>query len=203
MHRTTTRRRSALGALALAGALALTACGEDTEPAEQSGPAATSGPQIVVTDPWVRATDGAEDTTMTAAFMDLANQGDEGVRLVSASSEVADAVEIHEMANVDGKAVMQEAEDGVELKARGGQLLQPGGYHVMLMGLTEDLAAGDEVTLTLEFSDGSTQEITAPVKAFTEEEGQYHDHGSHDHGSHDHGDDQADDHGDDGENEHP
>ncbi|WP_166390578.1 copper chaperone PCu(A)C [Nocardioides ochotonae] len=184
MHRTTTRRtrRSALGALALAGALVLSACGEDTEPAEQSGSAATSGPEIVVTDPWVRATDGAEDTTMTAAFMDLANQGDEGVSLVSASSDVAGTVEIHEMANVDGKAVMQEAEDGVELKARGGQLLQPGGYHVMLMGLTEELAAGDEVELTLEFSDGSTQEITAPVKAFTEEEGQYHDHSSHDHG---------------------
>ena len=198
MHRTTRRtrpsRRSALGALALAGALALSACGEDTDAAEQSGSAATSGPEIVVTDPWVRATDGAEDTTMTAAFMDLANQGDESVSLVSASSEVAGTVEIHEMANVDGKAVMQEAEDGVELKAHGGQLLQPGGYHVMLMGLTDELTAGDEVALTLEFSDGSTQEITAPVKAFTEEEGQYHDHGSHDHGSHDHGDDEDAEH---------
>ncbi|MCR6031457.1 copper chaperone PCu(A)C [Nocardioides sp. zg-579] len=186
------RRRAALGALALAGALALTACGEDAEPSastsESTSASTSEGAEVVVTDPWVRATDGAEDTSMTAAFMDLANDGDEDVTLVSASTDVAGMVELHEIANVDGKPVMQEAAGGIELGAGGGQLLQPGGYHVMLMDLAGELAAGEEVDLTLEFSDGSTVEVTAPVKAFTEEEGHYHDHGSHDHGSSDEGD---------------
>ena len=55
-----------------------------------------------------------------------------------------------------------------------GQALMPGGNHVMLMGLSEELAPGDEVELVLEFSDGSARELTVPVKEFTEEEGHYH-----------------------------
>ena len=37
-----------------------------------------------------------------------------------------------------------------------------------------DLKPGDEVPLTLEFSDGSSHDLTIPVKAFTEEEEHYH-----------------------------
>jgi copper(I)-binding protein len=82
------------------------------------------------------------------------------------------------MVEVDGEMVMQEKEGGLVLDAGRGQLLQPGGTHVMLMGLTEELAAGDEVTLTLEFEDGSTSELTVPVKVFTEETGHYHEPGT-------------------------
>jgi copper(I)-binding protein len=39
-----------------------------------------------------------------------------------------------------------------------------GGYHVMLMDLNNEIKAGDEVTVTLEFSDGQSVEYTAPVK---------------------------------------
>jgi hypothetical protein len=52
-------------------------------------------------------------------------------------------------------------------------VLKPGGYHVMLMKLTRPLAAGDEVTLTLDFSDGTTRTLTVPVKTFAEETGGY------------------------------
>ena len=48
----------------------------------------------------------------------------------------------------------------------------------MLMGVTTELAPGDEVDLALELSDGSTQELTVPVKEFTEEEGHYHEPGT-------------------------
>ena len=40
---------------------------------------------------------------------------------------------------------------------------------------------GDEVDLSLVFSDGSTQDLVVPVKAFTEEEGHYHAPGTGDH----------------------
>jgi hypothetical protein len=42
--------------------------------------------------------------------------------------------------------------------------LQPGGLHVMLMGLSQDLKEGNAITLTLHFDDGSSQGLTVPVK---------------------------------------
>jgi copper(I)-binding protein len=39
-----------------------------------------------------------------------------------------------------------------------------GGYHVMLMELSSELNAGDESEMTLRFSDGSEQTVTAPIR---------------------------------------
>ena len=213
--RTTTRStrstRSALSrlgaglALAATLGLGLTACGtegEDTAAAsstsgstsgstsdadaDEAGTESAVGAGVVVGDPWVRATVGSEDTSMSAAFMTLDNPADQDVALVGASSPVAGMVELHEMAMVDGTMAMQEVQDGIVLEAGRGKVLEPGGFYVMLMDLQTELAAGDEVDLTLEFSDGSVQEMTVVVKEFTEEEGHYHAPGT---GEHDHDED--------------
>jgi copper(I)-binding protein len=192
---TTPSTRRVLGstAAALLLALGLAACGDSTAEttAETTAQTATettaettpetATPAVVVGDPWVRATRGTEDPSMTAAFMTLDNAGTEDVALVAASSSVARTAELHEMAVVDGTAVMQPVAGGIPLAAGRGKLLEPGGYHVMLMGLRDPLSPGDEVDLVLEFSDGSTQELTVPVKEFTEEEGHYHAPGTGDH----------------------
>ena len=180
-----TRTRTAALAMALTTGLAgLTACGSD-DPDTRSGTEQTTTQEasaaIEVEDPWVRATEGAEDTTMTAAFMVLDNTGSADVTLTAARAEVAGRTELHEMVVKDGKSVMQAIEGGLELAAGKGQLLQPGGNHVMLMDVTQPLAPGDEVELVLEFSDGSEQTVSAPVKAFTEEEGHYHAPGTPEH----------------------
>lgn len=181
----------------------LTACGEDTAEAESTSAAmSTQAATVVVEDPWVRATTGTEDPSMSAAFMVLDNDGDDEVTVTGASSPVAGRVELHEMAMVDGAMVMRETEEGITLAPGRGQVLQPGGLHVMLMDLRDELAPGDEVEVTLVLDDGTTVDFTAPVKEFTEEEGHYHAPGTDpDHG-HD-GDmddmDAKDDMGDDGE----
>lgn len=174
------------GAVALGAALLVvgTACGTGT--ADEAAPvaAADTGSPVAVSDAWVRATAGTDDPSMTGAFMALDNEGEEDLTLTGASSPVAKMTEIHEMAMVDGSMVMRKIEGGLEIEAGYGQVLMPGGNHVMLMGLTEELAPGDEVELTLEFSDGSTEELTVPVKEFTEEEGHYHESDApHDHPS--------------------
>lgn len=156
--------------LGLVLALGAAACGDEQETA-----ASNDLPDgITVSDAWVRATSGTEDPTMTAAFMIIANGTDADVRLVQASSPVSDMVQIHEMVMNDGAMVMQEAPDGVTVRAGKQQMLAPGGYHVMLMDLDQELAPGDEVDLSLAFSDGTTVQVTAPVKEYTEEEGHYH-----------------------------
>lgn len=185
-HPRSSRRRprvaASIAALLLAATLA--ACGNeiDAPGADPSAtPAAASAESLTVEDPWVRSTDGAEDTSMTGAFMVLDNTGDEELTVTGASSDVAKKVELHEMAMVDGASVMREIDGGIVLAAGKGQLLQPGGMHVMLMGLTEELPAGAEVDLVLELADGSTLEVNAPVKAFTEEDEHYHAPGTGDH----------------------
>lgn len=169
-------------ALALALAVFTAGCGSTTTTTTTTtttGDETTSQPPggLSVSDPWVRATTGTEDPTMSAAFMVIENGTDADVSLVRASTPVSEMVQLHEMVNGDdGHQVMQEAADGVTVRAGKTQLLMPGGYHVMLMGLTQELAPGDEVELTLEFSDGTSLTLTAPVKEFTEEEDDYHSH---------------------------
>lgn len=180
IHTLTRRARTGAAALTLVLAAGLSACGSEADEPD-AAPQAPAADSLVVEDPWVRGTDGAEDATMTAAFMVLDNEGDEELTLVGASTDVAKTVELHEMAMVDGASVMQEIDGGITLAPGKGQLLQPGGMHVMLMGLTGPLEAGTEVDLVLELSDGSTLDVTAPVKAFTEEEEHYHAPGTAEH----------------------
>jgi periplasmic copper chaperone A len=164
-----------MAGLAVALPLLLSSCGSSEE---KSAPpptqAAATTPGVLVEDAWVRATVGSKDTTMTAAFMSLTNPGKTEIRLTSAVSPVAGMVQLHEMAMKDGKMVMQEKTGGIVVPVESHTHLKPSGDHVMLMNLKQPLKPGDEVPLTLKFSDGSTHDLTVPVKAFTEEEEHYH-----------------------------
>jgi copper(I)-binding protein len=97
---------------------------------------------------------------MTGSFMTIANSSDEDITLTGGSSDVAGLIEIHEV--IDGSMVPMS--EGLVIPANGSVKLRMGGYHVMLMELNSELKAGDEVAVTLKFSDGSTVDYTAPVK---------------------------------------
>lgn len=156
-------------AFVLAGLLAVAGCGG--QGAVQASPPA---PGIIVEGAWVRTTEGAKDQTMTGAFMSLTNPGEADITLVSAACDLAGMTQIHEMVKQGDTMVMQEAKGGAVVPAGGHLHLKPGGYHVMLMNLKQPLAIGDQVSITLTFSDGTSKEVAAPVKQFTEEEDHYH-----------------------------
>jgi copper(I)-binding protein len=122
--------------------------------------------QVTVKDPWVRATVSAQKAT--GAFMQITSAQD--ARLIEASSPVAGVVEVHEM--VMEKDVMKmRAVKSLDLPAGKTVELKPGGYHVMLMDLKQQMKEGDTVpvTLVVEGKDKkrSTVEIKAPVKPLT------------------------------------
>ena len=93
----------------------------------------------------------------------------EDVTLVGGSSPVAGIVEIHEVIG----GVMQNASDGLVIPANGTVELRMGGWHVMLMELNQALNAGDEVDMTLEFSNGETLTFKAPVKTIAMDDEKY------------------------------
>ena len=99
----------------------------------------------------------------SAAFMSLMNGSDQAVDLVSATSDAAQTVELHEHANVNGMMQMRQIPK-IEIPAHGSALLKPGGLHVMLIGLTRKLKEGENVSLTLNFSNGESVTLEAPVK---------------------------------------
>ena len=100
----------------------------------------------------------------SAAYMVISNSGKEADRLVSAKADVSKAVEIHETV-MDGDVMrMQAVQGGIEVPAGGQVELKPGGYHVMLIGLTRDLNAGDKFPVTLEFASGAKLQVEAEVR---------------------------------------
>lgn len=118
--------------------------------------------QVSVEDPWVRGT--VPQQQATGAFMLLKAESD--ARLVAAASPVAGLVEIHEMAMEYDVMKMREI-PGLDLPAGQTIELKPGGYHVMLMQLKEQMVGGKNVPITLIFENAAgerfTQDIEAPV----------------------------------------
>jgi len=121
--------------------------------------------QVMVKDPWVRAT--VPQQMATGAFMQLSAPAES--RLVEVRSSVAGVVEIHEMA-MEGNVMKMRAVPGVELPAGKTVELKPGGYHVMLMDLKQQMKEGEVVPVTLVIESGGkreTIEVKATVRAPT------------------------------------
>ena len=184
-----------LVSLVAASALVLAGCSNSEQDSTQGDSASQSvvnttaesdsdagenaGDALDLEDAVVRAM--AEDADMTAIFGTLVNESDADIEVVAFSSSVdAGMNEIHE--TVDGQ--MREMQDPLIIPAGGSVTLEPGGAHFMLMDVKTPVLAGDEVTLTIELADGSTEEFDdVPVRTIGAGDENYGDLGA------DHGDD--------------
>lgn len=121
--------------------------------------------QVTVKDAWARGTVPAAKAS--GAFMQIESKQD--ARLVDVRTSVANA-ELHEMKMADNRMQMSRVA-GIDLPAGKPVNLAPGGYHVMLMGLKNQLKEGETVPLTLvvEQKGGKREnvEVQVPVKALT------------------------------------
>jgi copper(I)-binding protein len=117
--------------------------------------------QVLVAEPWVRATVPAQK--VTGAFMQLT--APQATRLVEARSPVAGVVEIHEMSMDKNVMKMRALPEGIALPAQQLVELKPGGYHVMLMDLKQQVKEGDSVPLTLVFEGADKQRSSVEIKA--------------------------------------
>ncbi len=100
----------------------------------------------------------------SAAFMKLTNSSDKDIALIWAKSGASNIVELHTHDMKDGVMRMYQVPK-IDIKANSTTILEPGGFHVMLIDLVKmPLKAGEEVKLTLGFSNGEEQSITIPIK---------------------------------------
>jgi periplasmic copper chaperone A len=116
---------------------------------------------VDVIDPYVRAVPPGQPNS--AAFMTLTSKAAEAHALVAAESAASKVVELHTHIMEEGMMKMRKVEK-IDLPAGQPVSLQPGGLHVMLIGLQQELVPDQSVTIHLVFDDGSKKEVQAPVR---------------------------------------
>ena len=116
---------------------------------------------IKVTAPWSRAT--PETAKVAGGFMTITNTGKKADRLLSGSTEVSGALEIHEMHIVNGIMMMRHVNPGITLAPGASVVLKPFSHHLMLMDLKQPLRAGDKVKGVLVFEKAGPIEIEYDV----------------------------------------
>ena len=146
--------------VALVGALSLgaSACSSDTESVDTTLPAET---KFTVDGAWARTS--PMESTVGAAYMSITASADDALIGASVDMSVAMMTQVHETTTAaDGTMGMQEIAS-IPMVAGTPLVLEPGGYHVMIMELVAPLEVGTSFTVTLTFESGATTTVEVPV----------------------------------------
>ncbi len=151
--------------------LMLTACTTST----------ATGPKIHVESAWARpAAVGSMDMTSStpetqnmpgmsgsetnsAVYFVIVNDGGEMDTLVGAASDVAASAEVHET-KIENDIAQMVPITHVDIPAHGRIEFKPLSYHMMLVGLTQDLKEGESIKVTLFFKKSGTITLDVPVR---------------------------------------
>jgi copper(I)-binding protein len=118
---------------------------------------------LTIGHPWTRATpNGAK---VGGGYLTITNNGTAPDKLIGVSLSVADHGEIHEMKMDGGTMQMRELPGGIEIKPGETVKFEPGGYHVMFMGLKEPLKEGTMVKGQLQFEKAGKVDVEFKVDA--------------------------------------
>ena len=153
------RWRLALAALTVLALATLLACDDGEGDGE-------AGSHIEVSNARARFT----TTDVGAVYFDLRSAG-AGDRLLGASADIAADTQVHEVVSEGGSSMMQPVEGGIAIDPGGRVSLQPGGYHVMVLGVGEIPEPGTTFELVLEFEQAGRMTITVHVQEFGAEDG--------------------------------
>jgi copper(I)-binding protein len=83
--------------------------------------------------------------------------------LTGVSSEASQAVEMHE-SQMEGDVMQMRQILSIPLRGKESIEFGPGGYHVMLVSLKQELKTGDEIQITLHFKNHGDLQVTVPVQ---------------------------------------
>jgi len=118
---------------------------------------------IQIIHPAARAT--APQQSSGSAYLGLENRGKTDDQLVKVETTIAKSVEIHNMEMAGDVMKMREVE-AIDLQPGSKISMKPGGgFHIMLLGLTQPLKVGDHFPLTLYFAKAGKIEVMVHVEA--------------------------------------
>ena len=100
----------------------------------------------------------------SAAYLKITNNGVSDDRLIAAKAAIAQRVEIHSMEMDQGVIRMRAVDGGLVIAAGDSVTLAPGGLHIMLMGLTTDLAPDSQHEIILVFEKAGDIKLTGTAK---------------------------------------
>jgi periplasmic copper chaperone A len=116
---------------------------------------------VVVHDAWARVPEPSK--METALYMVIENHTAQKRSVVSASSDAAGKVEMHQM-RMDGRIMVMLPVAEIAIPARGKASLSPNGLHMMMYRLKTRPVAGDNLNVVLKLDDGSSVPVTATVR---------------------------------------
>ncbi len=122
-------------------------------------PLAAAG--LIITDAWIKDLPAA--VPMRAGYMSITNSGAMERSIVSLSSESFMHIDIHQSIEKDGMISMQPVH-AFSIPPGKSMQLAPGGFHLMMMNPLQPLSLGDQISVTLQFDDQSTQIIQMVVR---------------------------------------
>ena len=105
---------------------------------------------LKISAPWARAT--PKGAGVGGGYMKITNTGTAPDRLVGGSTDISSRFEVHEMTMDNGVIKMRPVAGGIEIKPGQTVELNPGGYHVMFVGLKRQLKQGEQFKATLNFA---------------------------------------------------
>jgi len=117
---------------------------------------------LVITQAWSRATPGG--AKVGGGYLTIENKGSAPDRLLGGSADVADKIQVHEMAMNNGVMTMRPLDKGLVIEPGKTVKLAPGGYHLMLFDLTSPLKQGDKLPVTLEFEKAGKVTLSLDVQ---------------------------------------
>lgn len=131
------------------------ACNESKEAAS------ADASKIVIKEEWIQE---PPSQRATAAFLVIENHGSKEISLVSAKAESSAATELHKMETVNDVMRMRRV-DAIPVGAGDSTHLNSAtGYHIMLINLSKPLKEGDQIPVTLHFSNSVQKTVLIPVK---------------------------------------
>ena len=112
---------------------------------------------LKISAPWARAT--PKGASVGGGYMKITNTGTVSDRLIGGSTDISDSFEVHEMTMDGGVMKMRPVTGGLEIKPGQTVTLDPSGYHVMFVGLKDQLKQGDRFKATLQFAQAGKVDV--------------------------------------------
>ena len=88
--------------------------------------------------------------SVTAGYLNIQNNSEKDITLIGIDADKFSTIEVHEHRHEDGIMQMRKV-DNLIISPKESIVMRPGGYHLMIFGISEDFVVNDVVNMNLKF----------------------------------------------------